>query len=40
MIANGVSVSFAISDLFILAGIVLAGYAAVWAVPRLIDLFR
>lgn len=40
MIANGVPVSFALSELFILGGIVLGGYAAVWAIPRLLQLFR
>ena len=40
MIANGVPVSFAISELFVLFGIVIAGYAGVWVIPRLIALFR
>lgn len=40
MIANGVSVSFAIADIFVLGLIVLGGYAAIWALPRILSLFR
>lgn len=40
LIANGVQVSFALSELFALGAIVLGGYAAIWAVPRVLRLYR
>ena len=40
MIANGVSVTFDIASVIALGMIVLGGYAAVWAIPRVIALFR
>ena len=40
MIANGVPVSFDISAVFALGAIVLGGYALIWAIPRVIALFR
>ena len=40
MIANGVPVSFDIAALLALGGIVLGAYAAIWALPHIIALFR
>ncbi len=40
MIANGVPVSFDVAAVFALGGIVLGGYALIWAVPRVIAHFR
>ena len=40
MIANGVPISFDIASVIALGMIVLGAYAAIWAVPRIISLFR
>jgi len=40
MIANGVLVSFDLVTAFAIGGIVAGAYAAVWAIPRIINYFR
>ena len=40
MFANGVPVSFDIGLLLFVGGAVIAGYAGIWAIPRIIDYFR
>jgi hypothetical protein len=39
MIANGVSVTFDFAFILAVFGIVIGGYAALWALPRIKSLF-
>ena len=40
MVANGVLISFDVGLLLSVGGIVIAGYASYWAIPRIIAFFH